>query len=102
MVVAIPAAAVIAGAVMLVLANATWDGLVADDYYERGMQINKSLPVTRRRRGSVSKLPSRSPRRGSWRRGFPVWTASRQRWPALDWTCDSPAPAARGRTSRFR
>ena len=43
MVVAIPAAAVIAGAVLLVLANATWDGLVADDYYERGMQINRSL-----------------------------------------------------------
>ena len=43
MVVAIPAAAVIAGAVMLVLANATWDGLVAEDYYERGMQINRSL-----------------------------------------------------------
>ena len=43
MVVAIPAAAVIAGAVLLVLANATWDGLVADDYYERGMQINQSL-----------------------------------------------------------
>ena len=43
MVLAIPAAAVIAGAVMLVLANATWDGLVADDYYQRGMEINRSL-----------------------------------------------------------
>ena len=43
MVLAIPAAAVVAGAVMLVLANATWDGLVADDYYQRGMQINRSL-----------------------------------------------------------
>ena len=43
MVLAIPAAAVIAGAVMLVLANATWDGLVTDDYYQRGMQINRSL-----------------------------------------------------------
>ena len=43
MVVAIPAAAVIAGTVMLVLANATWDGLVADDYYRRGMEINRSL-----------------------------------------------------------
>ena len=28
---------------MLVLANVTWDGLVADDYYRRGMQINRSL-----------------------------------------------------------
>ena len=43
MVVAIPAAAVVAGAVMLVLANVTWDGLVADDYYRRGMEINRSL-----------------------------------------------------------
>jgi len=43
MVLSIPAAAVIAGAVMLVLANATWDGLVTDDYYRRGMQINRSL-----------------------------------------------------------
>ena len=43
MVVAIPAAAVVAGAVMLVFANTTWDGLVADDYYQRGMQINRSL-----------------------------------------------------------
>lgn len=43
MVLAIPAAAVLAGAVMLVLANATWDGLVADDYYRRGMEINRSL-----------------------------------------------------------
>ena len=43
LVLAIPAAAVLAGGVMLVLANATWDGLVADDYYQRGMQINRSL-----------------------------------------------------------
>ena len=43
MVLAIPAVAVIVGAVMLVLANVTWDGLVADDYYQRGMQINRSL-----------------------------------------------------------
>ncbi len=43
MVLAIPAAAVLAGAVMLVLANATWDGLVADDYYRQGMEINRSL-----------------------------------------------------------
>ena len=102
MVVAIPAAAVIAGAVMLVLANATWDGLVADDYYERGMQINRSLPATRRRRGSGSKPPSRSRCRGPWRPVFPAWTASPQRWPALDWTCDSPAPAARAPMSKFQ
>ena len=28
---------------MLVLANVTWDGLVADDYYRQGMEINRSL-----------------------------------------------------------
>ena len=43
MVLAIPATAVLGGVVMLVLANATWDGLVADDYYRQGMQINRSL-----------------------------------------------------------
>ena len=43
MVLAIPASAVVAGAVILVLANTTWDGLVADDYYQQGMQINRSL-----------------------------------------------------------
>ena len=43
MVLAIPAAAVVVGAVILVLANVTWDGLVADDYYRRGMEINRSL-----------------------------------------------------------
>ena len=43
MVLAIPATAVLGGVVMLVLANLTWDGLVADDYYRQGMQINRSL-----------------------------------------------------------
>ena len=43
MVLAIPATAVLGGAVMLVLANLTWDGLVADDYYRQGMEINRSL-----------------------------------------------------------
>ena len=43
MVLAIPATAVLGGIVMLVLANLTWDGLVADDYYRQGMQINRSL-----------------------------------------------------------
>ena len=43
MVLAIPAAAVLAGVVLLVLANATWDGLVADDYYRQGLEINRSL-----------------------------------------------------------
>lgn len=43
LVLAIPAASVVMGVVLLVLANATWDGLVADDYYRQGLQINRSL-----------------------------------------------------------
>jgi hypothetical protein len=31
------------GAVMLTLAVTTYDGLVADDYYEKGLQINRSM-----------------------------------------------------------
>lgn len=62
LVLAIPASAVLMGVVMLVLANATWDGLVADDYYERGMQINQSLArdaeATRRGIGAVLSFPA--------------------------------------------
>lgn len=39
----IPLAAVIAGIGMIWLAVTTDDGLVADDYYKRGLAINKSL-----------------------------------------------------------
>lgn len=39
----IPAAAVVMGAVMLTLAISTYDGLVVDDYYKRGLQINRSI-----------------------------------------------------------
>jgi uncharacterized protein len=38
-----PALVVIAGAVTLVLALRTSDGLVADDYYKQGMAVNKSM-----------------------------------------------------------
>ena len=59
---AIPASAVLMGVVMLVLANATWDGLVADDYYERGLQINRSLArdaeATRRGVRAVVSFPA--------------------------------------------
>lgn len=41
--VAIPASSVLMGAVMITLAIATDDGLVDDDYYQRGLQINRSL-----------------------------------------------------------
>ena len=56
MVLATPAAAGVVGAVMLMLANVTWDGLVADDYNRRGMEINRALAP---RRGGVA---TRAPR----------------------------------------
>ncbi|MDW8468063.1 MAG: FixH family protein [Burkholderiales bacterium] len=40
---AAPAAAVLGGAVTIWLAFATADGLVADDYYRRGLAINRVL-----------------------------------------------------------
>ena len=43
MVFAIPALAVVGGIVLFALAASSWDGLVADDYYRRGMQINRAL-----------------------------------------------------------
>lgn len=43
LVVLIPALAVVMGAVMLTLAVTTYDGLVVDDYYEKGLQINRSM-----------------------------------------------------------
>jgi hypothetical protein len=38
-----PAAAIIGGAITIWLAVATADGLVADDYYRRGLAINREL-----------------------------------------------------------
>ncbi len=39
----IPATAVMMGALMLTLAGRGFDGLVADDYYKRGMQVNRAI-----------------------------------------------------------
>ena len=57
-VLSIPAAAVLMGVVMLTLAGRGFDGLVADDYHKRGMQVNRSLERDRvaaahRMRGTV-------------------------------------------------
>jgi hypothetical protein len=38
-----PAFAVLGGIAILYLASATSDGLVAEDYYQRGITINESL-----------------------------------------------------------
>ena len=38
-----PAAAVVAGMVMLWLAITSYDGLISDDYYRQGLAINKTL-----------------------------------------------------------
>ena len=43
MVIAIPLSSVIMGGVMLWLSIASYDGLVADDYYKRGLEINRVL-----------------------------------------------------------
>ena len=43
MVIAIPATAVLVGALLLGLSIRNYDGLVADDYYKRGKEINRVL-----------------------------------------------------------
>lgn len=43
LVLAAPLAAVVMGAVLLTLATLSYDGLVADDYYKRGMEIDRQL-----------------------------------------------------------
>lgn len=43
LVIMIPGAAVLMGAIMLTLAVSTYDGLVVDDYYKKGLQINRSM-----------------------------------------------------------
>lgn len=43
MVIAIPLSSVVMGIAMLVLSIKTYDGLVTDDYYKQGLQINRSL-----------------------------------------------------------
>ncbi len=43
MVIAIPASAVIVGTIMITLSIITFDGLVEDDYYKKGKEINQVL-----------------------------------------------------------
>lgn len=43
MLIAVPLAAVIMGVVTLTLAIRSYDGLVSDDYYKRGLEINRSI-----------------------------------------------------------
>lgn len=43
-----PAAVIVAGAITIWLAVASSDGLVADDYYKRGLAINQDLKRQRR------------------------------------------------------
>ena len=43
MLIAIPGSAVLFGFAMLVIAVVSYDGLVVDDYYKRGLEINRDL-----------------------------------------------------------
>lgn len=43
MIIAIPSSAVLMGAVMLSLSISSFDGLVTDDYYKKGKEINRVL-----------------------------------------------------------
>ena len=53
-----PAAVIVAGAATIWLAVASADGLVADDYYKRGLAINQDLQLQRRaeERGVVARV----------------------------------------------
>ena len=43
MLLAIPAASVVMGVVMVTLSIVSYDGLVVDDYYKRGLEINREI-----------------------------------------------------------
>jgi len=43
MIIAIPSSAIIMGVVIITLAIQSWSGLVVDDYYRKGKQINLVL-----------------------------------------------------------
>jgi hypothetical protein len=43
MIIMIPFSAVVMGAILLTLAVSSDDGLVSDDYYKKGLQINRSM-----------------------------------------------------------
>ena len=43
LVVGLPVSAVVAGVITLVIAARSFDGLVADDYYKQGLEINRRL-----------------------------------------------------------
>jgi hypothetical protein len=43
MLIAIPASAIVAGIATLIIAIVSYDGLVVDDYYRRGLEINRRL-----------------------------------------------------------
>jgi uncharacterized protein len=50
-----PAAVVVAGAVTMVLAVATNDPLVAEDYYRRGIELSRAAPNAEER----ARMPAR-------------------------------------------
>jgi len=66
LVIAFPALSVAAGLTTLFIAVSTYDGLVVDDYYKRGMEINRELDRDRaaveRELGATVELEPGAPR----------------------------------------
>jgi hypothetical protein len=78
MVVAIPAASVVMGVVLLTLSISSYDGLVVDDYYKRGLEINREI----RRDAAAASLGLRAGIAVDPRRRRVEATLSSQRAPA--------------------
>ncbi len=64
MIIAIPGSAVVMGVVLLVVSVRSFDGLVEDDYYRKGMQINQVLARDERAAGLGLEGELRLPRSG--------------------------------------
>lgn len=60
--IALPAVAIVAGVITLVIAVKTWDGLVVDDYYKEGKAFVQTIERTERARalGLIAQLQIRT------------------------------------------
>jgi len=62
-IIGIPLSAILVGALTIILATVTYDGLVVDDYYKRGLEINKRLERDRNAKnyGLVANIDTETP-----------------------------------------